>query len=827
MTKPFQPCNFGRYQLADRIAIGGMAEIFYAKVFGAMGFEKGMVIKRILPQFAEDTDFLRMFITEAKLVCHLEHPNIVQVHELGEIDGQYYISMEFVNGIDARHLWRALAKRRQRLPGVLALFVVGEFLKGLDYAHRAVGPDGQLLGVVHRDVSPSNILISFRGDVKIGDFGIALVQQESKTQAGVLKGKFGYMSPEQVAGLNVDHRSDIFAAGIVLAELLLGRRLFLGSSDFETLDKVMNVRLDVLEEHESALPPEAVRIVRQALVRDVNDRYQSAREFYEEITEYLYQQGHRITNETLAAFMAEHVSPHLNLNRMESSSSLPKPSSDASVPQVGSPSGSHRAPVVSSTIIPGDIPAPGQGRRPSVIIEDPAPDQLTVEAQARAQQARAITPTAGTDELPVAEPPQMAPPMEQPPQMAPPMRQPPIDLPQDEPPMMAPPTDPQLAMPSMNPAIDDPAFGSMPMIDIGGDEGLELDGPADSQGQALALDVPAPEARPGSIVFDLEGAGEELDLGEGPDDEEEFFYVPPVAVENPAQYDGASALVQVQLPAAEDASVADERGEPDFTGSLTSRTVAKVLFRFAVVEETGLLALTGPKASGRQAELMEWLHTIQMRANATITTKNGGSAHRTCEIHLLEGQPHLASADRSEEALLAFLIRMDELSEHRVEMAIKTNPQRRPVAALLASGSLAPLQVSRHVTAYVKENIFDTFSWVEGDFAFYREKEMDSESFPTGLEATEMVKGGVGALSDEFLAGYFAQLAGREVMANRTPPTRIERFNPDDLLLGLYRMLGTSRTVEDLVAASTELGEPLQVKQNLYLLIECELAALA
>jgi len=157
-----------------------------------------------------------MFITEAKLVCHLDHPNIVQVHELGEIDGQYYIAMEYVNGIDGRHLWRTLAKRKQRLPGLLALFIVSEFLKGLDYAHRAVGPDGQLLGVVHRDVSPSNILISYRGDVKIGDFGIALVQQESKTQAGVLKGKFGYMSPEQVAGMKVDHRSDIFAAGIVL-----------------------------------------------------------------------------------------------------------------------------------------------------------------------------------------------------------------------------------------------------------------------------------------------------------------------------------------------------------------------------------------------------------------------------------------------------------------------------------------------------------------------------------------------------------------------------------------------------------------------------------
>jgi serine/threonine protein kinase len=311
MPKPFKPEQFGRYLLTEKIATGGMAEIFNAKIFGAMGFEKSVVIKRILPQFAEDSEFLRMFITEAKLVCHLEHPNIVQVNELGEIDGLYYIAMEHVNGIDARHLWRTLAQRKQRLPGLLALFIVSEFLKGLDYAHRAVGPDGKLLGVVHRDVSPSNILISYRGDVKIGDFGIALVQQESKTQAGVLKGKFGYMSPEQVAGMKVDHRSDIFAAGIVLAELLLGRRLFLGQSDFETLDKVLNVRLDVLDEHENALPSEVVKIVRRALRRELAERYQSAQEFCDSIVEFLYDRRTRITNETLAAFIAEHVSPYL------------------------------------------------------------------------------------------------------------------------------------------------------------------------------------------------------------------------------------------------------------------------------------------------------------------------------------------------------------------------------------------------------------------------------------------------------------------------------------------------------------------------------------
>jgi serine/threonine protein kinase len=774
MARPFQPTHFGRYLLTERIAVGGMAEIFYAKVFGAMGFEKALVIKRILPQFAEDAEFLRMFITEAKLVCHLEHPNIVQVHELGENEGQYYISMEFVNGIDGRQLWRTLAKRKQRLPGVLALFVVSEFLKGLDYAHRAVGPNAQLLGVVHRDVSPSNILISFRGDVKIGDFGIALVQQESKTQAGVLKGKFGYMSPEQVAGLRVDHRSDIFAAGIVLAELLLGRRLFLGASDFETLDKVMNVRLDVLEEHEHALPAEAVRIVRQALQRDVNDRYQSAREFYEDINEYLYQQGHRITNETLAAFMAEHVTPYLALSRGSEASE----SSESKSWPGESPGG--RSPVVKSNIIPGDLEL------------TPSSDDLQGDQPADAEPAAGGPAPAGPASAATDE---------------------------DRPAVAA--GAPADAMPAPAPAqptgaafdigqgsevpIDDPAFSSMPMVEIEAEDDLV-------PGESFRTTTPSPPSA------DSEGAGEELDLDAFGEDEEEEFYRPSINLD---QFDQAHGLVEKQLDVAE----AEEPGrEPDFKGSLSSRTVTKVLFRFAVVEEGGLLVLTGPKHTGKQAELLEWLHDIQMRANATITTE--GTTARTCEIHLLNGQPHLASADRSEEALIAYLIRSDILSSHRVEMAIRNNPHRRPIAALLAAGAIAPLQVSRHVVAFVLESIFDTFGWIDGTFAFYRDREAPGESFPTGQDAMELVVNGVSHLSEAFIDGYFQQLSGYSIVANRMPPARIERFHPDPLLLEVYRSLGTAQPVDDAVTACGLMGEPLKAMQALYLLIECELASL-
>ena len=377
MESNFQPVKFGRYMLAERIAIGGMAEIFLAKVSGAMGFEKSVVIKRILPQYIDDADFLRMFITEAKLVCYLDHPNIIQVQELGEVKGHYYIAMEYVNGIDGRQLWRTLAKRKQRLPGVLSMFIVSEFLKGLDYAHRAMGPDGKLLGVVHRDVSPSNVLISYRGDVKIGDFGIALVEHENKTKGGVLKGKYGYMSPEQVHGTKVDHRSDIFSAGIVLSELLLGRRLFMGRNDFETLDNVMNARLDVLDRSEKALPPDVVKIVRKALTRDYNMRYQSAREFHDDILELLYKQGERISNETLAAFVGQHVVPYFKRHGGSETSG----------------SGSTASPNIRSPVLPGGIvpnekdltPAPfsvseePEPAKPTATFDDKTP---TMEAEA-------------------------------------------------------------------------------------------------------------------------------------------------------------------------------------------------------------------------------------------------------------------------------------------------------------------------------------------------------------------------------------------------------------------------------------------------------------
>jgi eukaryotic-like serine/threonine-protein kinase len=302
----FVPSTFGRYQLLERLAVGGMAEIFRARQSGAHGFEKILVIKRILPHLAADPEFLAMFIDEAKLQCALQHPKIVQVFEFGEVEGQYYIALEYVDGMDALGLLRACAHRRQRLPVRLAVHIACEVLDALDYAHSQRGPDGQPLGIVHRDVSPSNVFISRRGDVKLGDFGIARAtekQRQSKTQAGTLKGKYGYMAPEQVVGGEIDGRADLFAVGIVLAEMLMGRRLFTAPNDLDVLLMVRDARLDRLNRYGGDIPPSLRKILDRILARDPDVRYPTAGALRDTLQEFLFESRQRVSGGDLGIFL--------------------------------------------------------------------------------------------------------------------------------------------------------------------------------------------------------------------------------------------------------------------------------------------------------------------------------------------------------------------------------------------------------------------------------------------------------------------------------------------------------------------------------------------
>ncbi|MEO6772189.1 MAG: protein kinase [Kofleriaceae bacterium] len=301
-----QPVPFGKYLLLDRISVGGMAEVFKAKSYGVEGFEKIIAIKRILPTMGEDRDFIKMFIDEAKIAGQLAHANICQIFELGRIDGSHFIAMEYIWGKDLLQIQNRLRKTKQQMPIPMACFSMAKVLEGLDYAHRKRDPLGRPLEIVHRDCSPQNVLVSYEGEVKVIDFGIAkATSRNSRTMAGVLKGKFGYMSPEQVRGLPLDRRSDIFALGTMLYECLTGGRLFQGETDFSTLEKVRNVDIPTPRSVNPAIPEQVERVILKALAKDVDDRYQWCSEMLTDLQAYLMGQDVVYTAKSLSTWVKE------------------------------------------------------------------------------------------------------------------------------------------------------------------------------------------------------------------------------------------------------------------------------------------------------------------------------------------------------------------------------------------------------------------------------------------------------------------------------------------------------------------------------------------
>ncbi|MBT8496559.1 MAG: protein kinase [Deltaproteobacteria bacterium] len=301
-----QPVPFGKYLLLDRISVGGMAEVFKAKSYGVEGFEKVIAIKRILPSMCEDQDFIRMFIDEAKIAGQLSHANICQIFELGRVKSAHFIAMEYIWGKDLLQIQNRCRQRNVKVPVEMACFIIAQVCEGLDYAHQKKDALGRPLKIIHRDCSPQNMLLSYEGEVKIIDFGIAkAASRSSRTNAGVLKGKFGYMSPEQVRGLPLDRRSDIFAIGTCLYESLTGQRLFLGESDFSTLERVRNADVIPPRSINGDIPEEVEAVVMKALARDPDDRYQWCGEMRADLQRYLTSRDRAFTAKSLNTWMRD------------------------------------------------------------------------------------------------------------------------------------------------------------------------------------------------------------------------------------------------------------------------------------------------------------------------------------------------------------------------------------------------------------------------------------------------------------------------------------------------------------------------------------------
>jgi serine/threonine-protein kinase len=302
--------HLGRYVLERRLAAGGMAEIWLAHQAGPAGFQKDVVVKRILPHLASDRRFVEMFLDEARNAARLDHPNIVQIFDLGESDGDYYIAMEYVDGWDLEAIIDRSVELRQMLHPAICAWILAASCAGLDYAHHFKDRSGTCAGLVHRDVSPQNIRVSRGGSVKVMDFGIAKARTSShKTQTGAVKGKLSYMSPEQIQGQELDGRSDIFALGIVLYEMLTSQRPFGHESELLAVTAIMHQSPRAIAELAPHIPGELEQIVLRCLAKDRTQRFQTASELQLALEQYLRSEGVLLTARDIAEYLADLFSP--------------------------------------------------------------------------------------------------------------------------------------------------------------------------------------------------------------------------------------------------------------------------------------------------------------------------------------------------------------------------------------------------------------------------------------------------------------------------------------------------------------------------------------
>jgi serine/threonine-protein kinase len=399
--------DYGKYRLIEKIASGGMAEVFRAVAQGEAGFEKTVAIKRLHAHYTEDEELVTMLQDEARLCSQLIHANICQVLDLGRVGDTYYIAMEYVSGKDLFSILKRAAQAGRLLPLPAALYVQCELLAGLDYAHRKTGPDGKPLGITHRDISPQNVLITYAGEVKVIDFGIAKARGSThRTQAGVVKGKFRYMSPEQARGEPVDYRTDVFAAGVMLYEMVLGRPHAAGATDQEVLIKIQMGRFERLGSLVPNLSPELEQIVHRALAIKPDDRYSSARAFRKAILDFCQKHHLVFSRDDLAEYVRflfpqdagsstaiESVENLSDQDLLASVSSDPGRRSPGGAPP--GPPGVPDDPFAPPSLPPLDFAAPaaGQGKRPkrpvSESFEAPEPEP---EPEKPAQPKRAAAP---------------------------------------------------------------------------------------------------------------------------------------------------------------------------------------------------------------------------------------------------------------------------------------------------------------------------------------------------------------------------------------------------------------------------------------------------
>jgi hypothetical protein len=786
------PVGFGRYTLVERLAVGGMAELFIATHPGEHGFTKKVVIKRLLPHLSADDTYKAMFIDEAKLTARLVHPKIAHTFELGKVDDLLFIAMEYVDGIDVLALLREYAQRRRKVEPQLAAWIAHEVLDALDYAHNLLDEQNRPLGIVHRDISPSNVLMSLRGDIKLVDFGIARAKDPDrahKSKTGTLKGKYGYMSPEQVIEMPLDGRSDVFSVGVVLAELLTGRRLFAAANELDVLLMVRDAKLGRFEKYGGDIEPSLVQIVRKALKKSLDERFQNAAAFRDAVAEWLFEHRHRMTNKHVAEVVAElHDAVHERRQRavgdagntvaLEDPMAPPAqgraPSDDGinisidtgsmagaggSLPEIKIDLGEEEDETVARPVAPAR----------SVSVSDLAAKASVATTGAVAAGAGGATARAATGggasgaAVPRTK-------------TSPPKTQPPPS------PVVARPAQPAApgrvpqgsgAPPATRPATD--GVVDIPMGDTisGAVEAIMMpEGAPAGMAAAVAAGSNPPFSREEDSVtraFD--------DLTDDPDVQRAIPNADDVARKRPPT---PPALSDISEP-------------PDDAGEFNTTSPLRVMFRLMTARATGLLvvAIGGIKK----------------------------------EIYVRDGQPEYVSSNVASELFGNYLVTKGVLSDGELAMALAMMPHYggKLGDTLVGLGLLKPLEVFRHLTRQVRTKIIDVCTWNKGGFAWYAHRENPREAFPLDFNAFEILGAGAMAQSDDVTEAWVAKHGSLRLRASRTRRVGPERFEVKGLV-ELFETLDGKRSIAQIVDSEQDRNERLKLGRMLHLLESCDLA---
>jgi len=739
--------RFGRYELVERIAIGGMAELYRARLGGAHDFEKPVVIKKILPHLSADPNFVSMFIDEAKITAKLQHPKIVQVFELGTTGGELFIAMEYVEGIDLLKLLRFHARRGRPVAEHIAAHIAHELLDALDHAHSAEDEDGVPMSVVHRDVSPGNVLISKRGAVKLTDFGIArAAARNQKTEAGTLKGKYGYMSPEQVVNAQIDGRSDLFAVGVVLAEMLMGKRLFSAPSDLDVLLMVRDVNLERLVRFGANIDRDLLGLVRTALTSDPEKRTQTAAEFRDQLADWLFDRRHRVAPKHIAHLVAE-VRAGGVLGRDQGARGTPVASS---------------RPVTSSTPVtavtgpeasPGDV-AMGSSSAPTPLAKSLSDPQISwrspIDKMARgSKRLEALSPE-----------------------------------------------DVQADTEGASDSLAD-VDSDYPLIDPDSAEGAELslDDESLEERSKRASTSPLGDAisEAAERAFDRDLATSSKQAAAAIDDiiSEEALAEEPVA-DHPSAPIELSDEVPIVLSDEAPPSALETPIEPiDLSDDVTLER--DVVFS----EPKPLNPLPDRGELGHLTALALFANLVRRKVTGRLVLVLEPT-HK--EIYFIDGEPKYVSSNVASERLGEFLRRKGVISEGELSMALVMLPQfdNRLIATLVGLGLMDDNQAIHMLTQQVRAKLVDACGWEKGSYRFFEEQEIPYPWLPLPLDSYEVMGAAAQTTSDEFIDGWSAWREERIPQRVNPQPVELATFRIADELELLLARIDGQKTISEL-----------------------------